>query len=353
MSAGARLEATPFGSVDGRDVDLYTLTTEQLRVEILTYGGIVKAVHAPDRAGTVANVALGFATLEDYVARNPYFGCITGRYANRIRAGRFTLDGVEHQLAVNNPPNALHGGTKGFDKRVWDAQPLDGGVSLSYLSEDGEERYPAGLAVRVDYVLSGDELRIDYHARNESEGRATVVNLTNHAYWNLRGEGSGSALDHIVEVAAAAYLPIDATFIPTGELAAVDGTPFDFRRPTRFGERIDTDHEQLRNGDGYDHCFVIDGSPGELRFAARVHEPASGRTLEVLTTEPGMQLYGGNFLDGTLTGPSGGSYGRRDAVVLETQHFPDSPNQPQFPSTVLRPGAELRSTTVYRLTALQ
>jgi aldose 1-epimerase len=348
------LQVAPYGSVDGREVELYTLASERLRVELLTYGGIIRAFHAPDRDGALANVALGFATLEDYVERSPHFGCITGRYANRIRAGRFTLDGVEHQLAVNNPPNALHGGTQGFDKRVWDATPLDGArISLRYVSKDGEEGYPGRLAVSVDYRLDGDELRIDYHARNESSDRSTVVNVTNHAYWNLRGEGSGNVLDHVVELPAEAYTPIDETLIPTGEIAAVAGTPLDFRTPTRLGERIDAPHEQIRYAGGYDHNYVLDGAAGDLRLAARVHEPASGRTLEVLTTEPGLQLYSGNFLDGTLTGSSGRRYGRRDGLALETQHFPDSPNQPGFPSTVLGPGAELRSTTIFRLTALQ
>ena len=354
MPSPAAPQVAPFGSVDGREVALYTLASERLRVEILTYGGIIRAVSAPDRDGEVANVVLGFSSLEDYLERSPYFGCITGRYANRIRAGRFTLEGIERRLALNDPPNSLHGGPNGFDKQLWDALPLDGAaLSLRYVSEDGEEGFPARLAVRVDYRLDGDELRIDYHARNESAARSTVVNLTNHTYWNLLGEGSGTVLDHVVQLPAAAYTPIDETSIPTGELASVAGTPLDFRTPTRLGERIDEPHEQLRNAGGYDHNFVLDGAAGALRPAARVHEPVSGRVLEVLTTEPGIQLYSGNFLDGTLTGPSGRRYGRRDGLALETQHFPDSPNQPGFPSTVLGPGAELRSTTIFRLTALQ
>jgi aldose 1-epimerase len=313
-------------------------------------------VQVPDATGKPANVTLGFDNLPDYVERSPYFGCITGRYANRIAGGRFTLGGRTFHVPVNEPPNSLHGGHGGFHTKLWDAHVLPAtqeevGVALAYASLDGDEGYPADLDVRVTYVLTAEnDLRISYSARNESSDLATVVNLTNHAYWNLGGEGAGSALDHVVQIAASRYTPIDATLIPTGEVASVADTPFDFRAGAPLGERIDAAHEQLRYGSGYDHNFVLDRAPGDasLLLAARVHEPVSGRTLEVLTTEPAIQLYSGNLLDGTLVGPSGRLYARRDALALETQHYPDSPNQPSFPSTVLEPGEDLRSTTVYR-----
>lgn len=338
----------PFGSLGGRSVELYRLESARgVAVEILTYGGVIRSVELPGRDGALANVTLGFDDLDAYVERSPHFGCITGRYANRIRAGRFVLNGQEYELAPNDPPNALHGGPGGFHTRIWDATPLPDGVSLRYVSADGEEGYPAELDVRVDYTLSDDGLRIDYHARNRSDALETVLNLTNHAYWNLRGEGAGNVLGHVLELAASAYTPVDETMIPTGEIAPVEGTPFDFRTPTAIGARIGANDEQLRRGLGYDHNLVLDGD-GSLRRAARLEDPDSGRVLEVLTTEPGLQVYSGNRLDGTLAGPSGRPYARHDAVVFETQRFPDSPNRREFPSTVLAAGAELRSTTVYR-----
>jgi aldose 1-epimerase len=344
----ASLLPRTFGSVGGRAVELYRLETADAAVELLTYGGIIRSLEVPDRDGRVANVALGVDDLDDYVERTPYFGCITGRYANRIRDGRFALDGRTYELACNDPPNALHGGPHGFHSKVWEATvPAEATLALAYTSADGEEGFPAELAVRVTYTLAGAELRIDYEARNESAALSTIVNLTNHSYWNLAGEGSGSILDHELELAAARYTPTDATLIPTGEVASVEGTPFDFRAPHAVGERIDADHPQLQAGHGYDHNFVLDGD-GSLSLAARVRDPKTGRTLEVLTTEPGIQLYTGNHLDGSLTGPSGRPYSRRDAFALETQHFPDSPNQPAFPSTELAPGATFRSTTVFR-----
>jgi aldose 1-epimerase len=347
----ASLLPRAFGSVGGRDVHLYRLETAQAAVELLTYGGIIRSVDVPDADGHVANVALGFGGLGDYVERSPYFGCITGRFANRIREGRFVLDGRTYELACNNPPNALHGGPGGFHTKVWEATvPAENVVELAYTSADGEEGYPAELAVRVTYTLDAADLRIDYEATNRSQTQPTILNLTNHSYWNLAGEGAGTILDHELEVAASRFTPTDETQIPTGELAPVEGTPFDFRTPRAIGERIDAADEQLRAGLGYDHNFVLDGD-GSLRRAARVRDPKTGRTLEVLTTEPGIQVYTGNNLDGTLTGPSGRAYGRRDAFALETQHFPDAPNHPGFPSTELAPGATFRSTTVFRFGA--
>jgi aldose 1-epimerase len=346
------LSQRPFGTVGNDLVECYRLEREGgIAVEILTYGGIIRTLEAPGRDGTRANVTLGFDNLPDYLERSPHFGCITGRYANRIRAGRFPLNGRIYELALNDPPNALHGGPRGFGTRVWRPTPLPpAGLSLVYTSADGEEGYPAELDLQVDYTLTeADELRIDYRARNASSDLATVLNVTNHAYWNLAGEGVGTILDQTLELAADAYTPTDETAIPTGELVSVEGTPFDFRTPTAIGARIGADDEQLRIGLGYDHNFVLRGDG--LRLAARFHDPASGRTLEVLTTEPGLQVYSGNRLDGTLTGPGGRPYLQNGAVAFETQHFPDSPNQPAFPSTELAPGAEVVSTTIYRFSA--
>ena len=349
------LAKEPFGRLaDGTAVERYRLTNAGgMEVDVITYGGIVTAIRVPDRDGWPANVVLGLPTLEDYVAKNPYFGTITGRYANRIAGGRFTLEGKEYRLALNNGPNSLHGGKIGFDKRVWKASEAaapDGvALALSYLSPDGEEGYPGNLAVKVTYTLTdADELRLDYEATTD---KATVVNLTSHSYFNLAGDGSGGVEDHELLLNAGAYTPVDATLIPTGAVEKVAGTPLDFTRPTPIGARLRDGHEQLVRGRGYDHNFVLDKpAPGALSLAARVREPRSGRVLEVRTTEPGMQLYTGNFLDGTLVGGAGRMYRQGDGFCLETQHFPDSPNRPAFPSTVLRPGEIFRSTTVYRFT---
>ncbi|MGH2534216.1 MAG: aldose epimerase family protein [Thermomicrobiales bacterium] len=344
----------PYGTVDGEAVDRYTLTNAAgMEVVILTYGGIMQSITVPDRDGTLANVALGFDNLDDYVNRNPYFGCITGRYANRIANGSFTLEGETYQLAINNDPNTLHGGEKGFDKYVWAAEEVSGadgmGIRLSRVSPDGEEGYPGTLTVEVTYTLTeNNELRIDYRATTDA---ATVVNLTNHSYFNLAGEGAGSIFDHELQIFAANYTPVDGTLIPTGAIAPVAGTPFDFTRSTAIGARIrDGSNEQIVIGRGYDHNFVLDRASSDdvsLIAAARVHDPASGRVMEVSTTEPGIQFYTGNFLDATLVGPNGAIYRQGDGFALETQHYPDSPNQPDFPSTVLQPGEEYTSTTVY------
>lgn len=346
-----------FGSVNGATVERFTLSNGEITARILTYGGILQSLEAPDRCGRTANITLGFDNLDDYVSRNPYFGAVIGRYANRIARGTFTLDGTAYRLPINNPPNTLHGGERGFHTQVWKARPLaptrtSVGVLLAHTSPDGTEGFPAELSVRVGYCLTaGGELRIDYRARNESSSKATVVNLTNHAYWNLHGEGAESIVRHVLEIPAAYYTPIDGEHIPTGEIVPVAGTPFDFRAATPLGQRITDEHEQLELAGGYDHNFVLDrrADPGELQLAARLSEPITGRVLEVSTTEPGLQLYSGNLLDGTLIGPGGQPHEYRHGVALETQHFPDSPNHPHFPTTRLAPGAEFRSTTVYSL----
>ena len=350
-----RISSEPFGTFDGVPVERYTLTnTAGTRVTVLTYGGIIQAVTVPDRNGDQANVALGFASLDPYVAANPYFGALVGRYANRIARGAFTLDGQRYRVALNNGENHLHGGVKSFSRVVWDATAVNGSegesaLRLSRLSPDREEGYPGTLAVEITYALSDDNaLRVDYRATTD---QPTIVNLTNHSYFNLSGEGSGTILDHELELNADAYTPVDATSIPTGEIVPVAGTPFDFTASHLIGARIrDGASEQLRFGHGYDHNFVLNRSSRDdarLIPAARLHDPASGRILTISTTEPGIQFYSGNLLDSTLAGTSGRVYRQSDGVALETEHFPDSPNHPEFPSTELRPGEEYTSTTVY------
>jgi len=343
----------PFGKTrEGVPVDLYTLTNSNgMAATITNYGGIVVSLLVPDRQGRPADVVLGFQSLDGYLAGHPYFGAIVGRYANRIAGGRFTLDGKQYVLARNNQQNHLHGGLKGFDKAVWKAKGLlddhGPGLVLEYLSPDGEEGYPGNLSVTVTYVLTEEgELRIDYRATTD---KPTPVNLTNHSYFNLRGQGEGDIVEHVIMINADRFTPVDASLIPVGQLQSVEGTPLDFRTPTPIGARIDADHQQLRFGRGYDHNFVLNKQRArDLSLAARVYEPQSGRVMEVWTTEPGVQFYTGNFLDGTLVGKGNKAYGRRYGFCLETQHFPDSPNKPQFPSTILRPGQQYRSTTVYR-----
>ena len=343
----------PFGRLpDGRGVDLFTLTNAHgVEVRVMTYGAIITVVRAPDRTGQLDDIALGFDSLAGYLGEHPYFGALVGRYANRIARGQFTLDGVTYHLALNNGPNSLHGGRRGFDKVLWTGESVPGpnaaGVSLRYTSVDGEEGYPGTLAAHVTYTLNArDELVVDYEATTD---KPTVVNLTQHSYWNLKGEGRGDILGHVVEIDALSFTPVDSTLIPTGELAPVAGTPFDFRMPIAVGARIGAPNEQIRFG-GYDHNWVLDrrDGAGGLTHAARVVEPSTGRTLDLSTTEPGIQFYTGNFLDGTIVGKAGHVYIHRGALVLETQHFPDSPNHANFPSTVLRPGATYRSQTVFR-----
>ena len=335
---------------DGTPVDRWTVEAGGVRLRVLSYGGIVQALEVPDRHGRRANVSLGFADLDSYVADSPYFGALIGRYGNRIARGRFTLDGTEYQVPVNDGPNSLHGGDQGFDKRVWDVAPLrrDGavGLRLHRVSPDGEMGYPGTLRVQVDYLLTEDgAFRIDYEATTDAP---TVVNLTNHTYFNLAGEGAGGVEDHVLEVAASRYTPVDDTLIPTGELAPVAGTPFDFRRPKPIGRDLRANHPQVLRAQGYDHNLVLDkGVTARPEPVITVYEPTSGRTMRVATTEPGVQFYSGNFLTGTFAGTSGRVYRQADGFCLETQHFPDSPNQPDFPSTVLRPGETYRSSTVY------
>jgi aldose 1-epimerase len=343
-----------FGTTpSGERVDRYTLSNGRMRVRILTYGGILQTIEVPDRRGRLGNVTLGFDNLADYVARSPYFGCITGRYANRIAAGRFTLDGTTYQLPINNDPNSLHGGTVGFDKHVWAATPVRGGddvgLRLDFTSPAGDQGYPGTLRATVTYTLTaGNGIRMEYRATTDAP---TVVNLTNHAYFNLAGEGSGSVEGHKLTLNARRYTPVDATLIPTGTLDPVAGTPMDFTRPTAIGARIREGFEQLVIGRGYDHNYVLDrhdNSYTKLELAARVVDPGSGRALTIVTTEPGIQFYSGNFLDGTLVGTGGRMYRQGDGFALETQHYPDSPNQPSFPTTVLRPGQTYHTTTIYQ-----
>ncbi len=339
-------------SIEG-SVDRYVLTNGHgMRVKILPYGGIVQSLEVPDRNGETANVVLGFDEVQGYLDHpDPYFGALIGRYGNRIADGRFTLDGTSYALPVNNGPNSLHGGTAGFDKRVWAATPIGtDALELRLSSPDGDQGYPGTLSVTVRYTVTGEQgLRIDYEATTDAP---TVVNLTNHSYFNLGGAGSGDVYGHLLQLNATRFTPVDASLIPTGDLDPVARTPLDFRRPVAIGERIREAHPQLRYAGGYDHNFLLDRTGAGLFAAAQVTEPVSGRTMEVLTTEPGLQFYSGNFLDGTIAGAGGGLYRQGDGLALETQHYPDSPNRPAFPSTVLRPGETYRSTTEYRFGVL-
>lgn len=356
--AGSAITKKPFGKVDGVPVDLYTMTnTKGMQVSITNYGGIVVSLVVPDRNGKPGDVVLGYDQVEEYVKASPYFGAIVGRYGNRIAGGQFTLNGKAYTLAQNNNGNHLHGGLKGFDKAVWKAQELSTnrgpGLKLAYLSKDGEEGYPGNLAVAVTYVLvaNANELVINYLATTD---KPTPVNLTNHSYFNLAGQGSGDILGHELTLFADRFTPVDKGLIPTGELRPVEGTPFDFRQPTAIGKRIHQAAEQLQFGGGYDHNFVLSGKQDAgLTLAARVVEPTSGRIMEILTKEPGIQFYCGNFLDGSNVGKGNKPYCYRYGFCLETQHFPDSPNKPDFPTTILQPGKQYRTTTIYRFSAKQ
>jgi aldose 1-epimerase len=338
----------PFGRLpDGRAVEIYTLTNKAgLEARIMTYGAILVSLKVPDKAGVPADVNLGFDTLDGYLGTHPYFGAVIGRYGNRIAKARFTLDGVEYRLAANDNANTLHGGVKGFDKVVWTAEPVESGrgpgLKLTYVSKDREEGFPGNLAVTVAYTLTeANELEIRYEATTD---KPTVLNLTNHAYWNLKGQGRGDILGHVLRLEADRITAVDsaANLIPTGEIVPVAGTPFDFSAPHAIGERI----AQVEGG--YDHNFVLRSGGGAMALAARVEEPESGRVMEVWTDQPGIQLYTGNFLDGTVVGKGGQAYQKHAAFCLETQHFPDSPNQPSFPSTALRPGEVYRTASVYK-----
>ncbi len=333
---------------DGTPVSLYTLRNRNgMEARIMNYGGIVVSLKVPDRNGTLGDVVLGYDNLADYLKSSPYFGAMVGRYGNRIAKGKFTLDGVEYSLAVNNGPNALHGGIRGFDKVVWQASESTSAegpsLELTYLSKDGEEGYPGDLKVKAVYTLTQDNsLRLEYTATTDKD---TVLNLTQHSYFNLAGKGNN--LDHVVWIDADKFTPVDSTLIPTGELRPVEGTPFDFRKPTAIGARIGQDDQQLKFGNGYDHNYVLNKPMGKLAVVARVTEPTSGRVFELSTTEPGLQFYTGNFLDGSLTGKGGWKYEFRSAFCMEPQHFPDSPNHPEFPSAELRPGETYHHTIVY------
>jgi aldose 1-epimerase len=355
MSAHAvtRIETKPFGASAQGAAQLFTLAREGApTVTITNQGGFIVSIVAKDRAGKAADVILGYKDHAGYVSAQGFLGCLVGRYANRIAKGEFSLDGKRYSLAKNNGPNTLHGGPTGFHSRLWTPKVVSGpdgdALELTYVSKDGEEGYPGTLTAKVVYSLRADGgLVIDYTATTDA---ATIVNLTNHAYFNLAGEGEGTILGHETQIESDAFTPVDATLIPTGEQKALAGTPFDFRKATAIGARIDAADEQLKRGGGYDHNFVLRGKPGELRLVARVVEPKSGRALEVFTTEPGIQFYSGNFLDGSLVGKSGKPYVKRAGFCLEAQHYPDSPNRPEWPSVVLRPGQTYRQTTVYRVT---
>jgi aldose 1-epimerase len=358
-----KISKEPFGTTpDGTAVFRYTLSNDRgMEVKILTYGGIIQTLKVPDRHGHRANVTLGFATLDDYITtgNSPYFGAIIGRYANRIANASFTLDGVLYKLNANNGPNTLHGGNVGFDKHVWSAAEVHGkhtvGLRLTYVSPDGDEHFPGTLTSTVTFTLNNrNELRFDYHATTD---KPTIINLTNHSYWNLRGEGSGTIYDHRLWLNSKVFTPVDANLIPTGEFAPVAGTPFDFGHRQAIGARIREGVPQIVIGHGYDHNYVLDRpSPSDtsMLHAASVRDPASGRQLDIFTDQPGIQFYSGNFLDGTLVGTSGKVYRQSDGFALETQHYPDSPHHqgdPNWPSVVLRPGGVYQTTTVYRFSA--
>lgn len=346
-----RITKREFGKLPGgTTVDLYTLKNKNgLEVQITNYGGAVVTIKTPDRQGRMDDIVLGYSDPAGYAADTSYFGALIGRFANRIAGGKFSLNGVEYQLAQNNGVNHLHGGVRGFDKVVWQAREVSGKDSatleLTYLSKDKEENYPGNLTVTAKYILSdANELRVEYAATTDRE---TIINLTHHSYFNLAGAGSGDVLKHEIKINADKFTPVDETLIPTGELKSVKGTPFDFSRPTAIGSRIEQSDEQLVLGKGYDHNFVLNKKGKELSLAATVFEPTTGRVLEMWTTEPGMQLYTGNFLD-NVQGKDGKSYKHRGGFCLEAQHFPDSPNKPAFPSTVLKPGQRYSQTTVYK-----
>ena len=344
VSAETSVTHRPFGkTTDGTPVEVYTLKDGPVEAEILTYGGVVLSLKAPDRHGRLANVVMGFDSLDGYQSDKAYFGGIIGRYANRIAGGAFEIDGKKYSVPKNDGNNSLHGGTIGFDNVVWKAKAIPDGVELTYVSKDGDQGYPGTLTATVSYTLRGGVLRIEYSATSDAP---TVVNLTNHSYFNLAGQGD--ILSHQLKLNASRYTPVSKILIPTGELAPVESTPFDFRKSTAIGARINADHEQLRFGRGYDHNWVLDTKDGKLAEAAELYDPSSGRVLQVWTTEPGIQFYSGNFLDGTIKGKEGKVYAHRTGLCLETQHFPDSPNQASFPSTVLRPGKRYHSVTEFR-----
>ncbi len=333
----------------GETISLYTLRNGKgIEATISNYGGRIVTLKVPDRNGNAADIVLGYDSLEPYTKPNPFFGTLVGRYANRIANGEFTLNGKKYKLAVNNGPNSLHGGTLGFDKKAWVAAVSKDGQSLqlTYFSKDGEEGYPGNLTSVVTYSLDDDNaLTIDYAATTDAD---TVLNLTNHSYFNLAGHGNGKILDHQLSIAADRFTPVNANLIPTGELKSVEGTPFDFRQPTAIGARIDSPDQQIQYGAGYDHNFVLNRAGDKPTLAARITDPGSGRAMDVLTTQPGMQFYTANHINGDIAGKAGAIYHKRGAYCFETQHFPDSPNQPAFPTTVLKPGERFHQITMFR-----
>ena len=352
-SSKTEVQQKHFGTRDGRPVILYTLTNSHgVEIAAMNYGGIIQSIRVPDRDGKFADIVLGHDTAEGYMPNPPFLGAIVGRYANRIANASFTLDGKTYTLPKNDGPNTLHGGiAKTFDKVLWEGRPLKekNGVSFTYLSADGDDGFPGNLKVTVTYVLTeSNELVIDYEATTDKD---TPINVSQHTYFNLKGEGNGDILDHEIMINADKFTPVDKNLIPTGELRPVEGTPLDFRKSTRIGARIDDNYEQLVLAHGYDHNFVINRKGPGLTLAARVYEPTTGRVLEVTTTQPGVQFYSGNFLDGSVTGKSGHVYKRRYGLCLETQHFPDSPNHPEFPTTILKPGQTFHQQTVFKFAA--
>lgn len=340
-----------FGTLpDGQAVEAFTFTNANgVEVKAISYGGVITSLEVPDKSGQLGDVVLGYDALQGYLDKSPFFGTIVGRYGNRIGKGTFTIDGQTYKLPINNGPNHLHGGPQGFDKKVWKAEPFERGdavgVVFTHTSPDGDMGYPGTLQARVTYTLTNDNtLRFDYEATTD---KPTHVNLTQHSYFNLAGAGNGDILGHEIEFKADRYTPVDAGLIPTGELALVEGTPFDFRTATAIGARIDADHPQIKAGGGYDHNMVFTRTGSDLETLVTVHEPTTGRTMRVATTQPGVQFYTGNFLDGTITGKGGKVYGKRSGFCLETQHFPDTPNKPAFPTTLLKPGETYRQSTSY------
>jgi aldose 1-epimerase len=349
LQAKTNITKQAFGhTVDGTAVDLYTLADDKVELRITNYGGIIVSLRAPDRNGKFDDIVLGYDSLDKYIAKTAYFGAIIGRYANRIAHGSFQLDGKTYSIPKNDGDNTLHGGIVGFDKVVWTAHEIKNGIELTYVSKDGDQGFPGALTTTVRYALDGNALRIEYSATTDKD---TVLNLTNHSYFNLLGQAKGEVLGHVVKINASRITPVDATLIPTGELKSVEGTPFDFRTPHAIGERIDANDEQLHFGLGYDENFVLDHPEGQLAEAAEVYEPTTGRILKVLTTETAVQFYTGNHLDGSITGKDGRVYKPRFAFCLETEHYPDSPNHPSFPSTELKPGQKFHSVTVYEFSA--
>jgi aldose 1-epimerase len=353
LVATAMITSSQFGTFEGSPVTLYTLKNKNGMVaKIMDFGATVVSLTAPDRKGKLEEVTLGFPKFDDYPTKSPYFGCTVGRVGNRIAEGKFTLDGKSYQLAINNEPNSLHGGKQGFDKRIWTVTQKSSKsnmITFKYVSKDGEENFPGELTTFVTYTLTADNaLKIDYRVSAKSK---TIQNLTNHTYFNLSGGASKDVLGHKMQILASSITPVDSNLIPTGKLMRVKDTPFDFNKLTTIGTRIDADDEQIKFGGGYDHNWVLKGSKGVLRNVANVHEPKSGRYMEVWTTEPGIQFYSGNFLDGTLVGHGGRTYNKRSGFCLETQHFPDSINQPSFPSIVLDAGKTYRTTTIYKFKA--